>query len=224
MWWLGVTPRSQAGFAILGPTGMYFPGIAAILVRTLISRDISEASLFRVGRRRYYLWAWLLFPVLIGLTLMISLISGGARVDATFSQLRDMFASATSAPPASLARFAWGQLLTALALGAPVHALTTIGEELGWRDFLLLRLIRIGFGEWGALVVTGIVWGLWHIPVIGMNLEYVGHPYLGIPMFVVYTVLVGIILGWLQLASGSVWCRLSPTDRSTRSSAPSWFL
>ena len=205
MWWLGVTPRAELGFAIFGTMGMYFPGVAAMLVRTLVSRDASGSGLFVVGRRGYYAWAWLLFPMLIALTLVVSLLSGWAQPDTAFSQLRDLFVRANSPVPASLTRFAWGQLLTALALGVPVHAITTIGEELGWRDFLLPRLIRIGFKEWTALVMTGIVWGLWHIPVISMNLEYVGHPYLGIPMFVVYTVLVGVVLGWLQLASGSVW-------------------
>jgi len=205
MWWFNVSPRERLGFAIFGTAGMYFPGIAAIVVRALISRDAAETSLLVVGRGRYYVWAWLLFPVLVAVTLALGLLSGTAQADTTFSQLRDIFAGSRATTSLSLTQLAVSQLLIALMLGPPTHAITTIGEELGWRDFLLPRLMRIGFGEWAALVVTGVVWGLWHIPVILLNLEYVGHPYLGIPMFVGYAVLVGIVLGWLQLASGSVW-------------------
>ena len=107
--------------------------------------------------------------------------------------------------PFHIGTFAVWQLVVAVVVLPPVHALTTIGEELGWRDFLLSRLMGIGLTQWTALIVTGAVWGIWHAPVILMGLEYVGYPYAGIPMFVVYAILVGVILGWLQLASGSVW-------------------
>jgi membrane protease YdiL (CAAX protease family) len=116
-----------------------------------------------------------------------------------------MFSAAGQAPPSDLARFALRQLTTAAVIGPPLHALTTIGEELGWRDFLLRHLMRMGFDQWTALIASGAVWGLWHVPIILLGLEYVEHPVIGVPMFVIYAVLVGMIIGWLQLASGSVW-------------------
>jgi membrane protease YdiL (CAAX protease family) len=126
-------------------------------------------------------------------------------LDPNFSQLQSLIAEAGRQSPSELRQFAIGQLLTALLIGPPMHALTTIGEEVGWRDFLLRRLIVAGFSQWAALLMSGAVWGLWHIPLILLGLEYTNSPFLGIPAFVVYAALVGIILGWLQLASGRVW-------------------
>lgn len=205
MWFLEIDPHDKLGFAIFGTAGMYFPGIAAIIVRFLVSHDLPHTSVVHLGRPRYYLWGWFLFPVLIGLTILLEILTGTARPDWMFSELsaiREISHVPLSPHPAM---FAVTQLFVAIGVGAPLHALTTIGEELGWRDFLLPRLMRTGFTQSSALVATGLVWGLWHIPVILLNLEYIGHPYLGIPMFTGYAVLVGIILGWLQLASGSVW-------------------
>ena len=206
LWLLRVNPGDTVRFALFGTAPMYFPGLAALGVRRFILReDLSTSTVFRIGRPRFYLWAWMLFPALILATICLDLLTKTSRPDRTFSQLQGLFASAGRPLPADLRRFAFGQLGTALLIGPPIHALTTIGEEVGWRDFLLRRLIHIGFGEWAALMMSGAIWGAWHIPVILLGLEYSNNPFLGIPAFVVYAMLVGVILGWLQLASGSVW-------------------
>jgi membrane protease YdiL (CAAX protease family) len=145
-----------------------------------------------------------LFPLLIFATLVLDVGSRIARLDRTFRQISTLFISAGVAAPSDLHAFAVANLIVASLAGPAMHAITTVGEELGWRDFLLRHLIRIGFRQWPAFLITGTIWGLWHIPVILLELEYIGHPFLGIPMFVVYTILVGIIIGWLYLASGSV--------------------
>jgi membrane protease YdiL (CAAX protease family) len=206
LWLLRINPSDTVRFALFGTAPMYFPGLAALWVRRFILQEsVGNSTIFRIGRPRFYLWAWMLFPALILATICLDLLTKTARPDRTFSQLQGLFASAGRPLPVDLRRFAFGQLEAALLVGPPIHALTTIGEEVGWRDFLLRRLIRIGFNQWGALVVTGAIWGLWHIPVILLGLEYRNNPFLGIPAFVVYATLVGVIIGWLQLASGSVW-------------------
>ncbi len=206
LWVLHINPGDTVRFALFGTAGMYFPGLAALGVqRFILKESVGTSTLFRIGRTRFYLWAWMLFPILIVVTACLDLLTNAARLDQNFSQLQSLFATVGRPPPADLRQFAIGQLITALLIGPPVHALTTIGEEVGWRDFLLRRLVRTGFNEWAALLISGAIWGLWHIPVILLGLEYTNNPFLGIPAFVVYATLVGIILGWLQLASGSVW-------------------
>jgi membrane protease YdiL (CAAX protease family) len=206
LWVMCVHASDTVRFALFGTAGMYFPGLAALGVQRFILKEgLGTSTLFRIGRARFYLWAWMLFPILIVITVCLDLSTNTAQLDRDFSHLQSLFAVAGRPPPADLRQFAIGQLMTALLIGPPLHALTTIGEEVGWRDFLLRRLIRTGFNEWTALLISGAIWGLWHIPVILLGLEYVNNPFLGIPVFVVYATLVGIILGWLQLASGSVW-------------------
>jgi len=60
-------------------------------------------------------------------------------------------------------------------------------------------------GQWPALLLSGIIWGMWHAPIIVMGRNYPGHPVLGPFLMIGFCLLMGIILGWLQLAAGSVW-------------------
>lgn len=79
------------------------------------------------------------------------------------------------------------------------NGLLTFGEELGWRDYLLPLLLPLG--RWPALLLSGVAWGLWHAPIILLGYHYPDHPQLGVLVMVGFTVL----LGWLRLASRSIW-------------------
>jgi hypothetical protein len=59
--------------------------------------------------------------------------------------------------------------------------------------------------QWQALLLSGAIWGMWHAPAIMLGLNYPTHPYLGILLMTFFCVLLGLVFGWLQLASGSVW-------------------
>lgn len=69
--------------------------------------------------------------------------------------------------------------------GFTINGLFAFGEELGWRGFLWHRLRRYGFG---GKILLGIIWGLWHVPIILLGFNFPGHPYLGIFFMVLLTV------------------------------------
>jgi membrane protease YdiL (CAAX protease family) len=76
------------------------------------------------------------------------------------------------------------------------------GEEFGWRGYLQVRL----FAEkplWSA-VITGLIWGVWHYPMILMGYLFSGNP-LGLLLYPINMIFTSIIYGWLRLRSGSVW-------------------
>jgi membrane protease YdiL (CAAX protease family) len=76
------------------------------------------------------------------------------------------------------------------------------GEEFGWRGYLQVRL----FSEkplWSA-VITGLIWGFWHYPMILMGYVFSGNP-LGLLLYPINMIFTSIIYGWLRLRSGSVW-------------------
>lgn len=76
------------------------------------------------------------------------------------------------------------------------------GEEIGWRGFALPRLL-LRFGPWGASVVLGIVWALWHWPLFSMpSMPQYGSPFAA---FTLYTIGLSGILTFLALGTrGSV--------------------
>jgi len=97
-------------------------------------------------------------------------------------------------------------LLTGLkyAVLSPLIALLiTFGEEYGWRGFLQGELVKMGRVKGVALV--GLIWGLWHAPVIVMGYNYPGYPVAGVLLMTLYCVCLGFILGLAYLKSGSVW-------------------
>jgi membrane protease YdiL (CAAX protease family) len=81
--------------------------------------------------------------------------------------------------------------------------LFALGEELGWRGFLLPNLMPLG--QWKAILLSGVIWGIWHAPAIIQGLNYPGYPVLGIFMMIVLCVLLGTVLSWLTLNTKSPW-------------------
>jgi hypothetical protein len=53
--------------------------------------------------------------------------------------------------------------------------------------------------------VTGVIWGLWHLPLNLRGYNFPGHPLLGVIVFPISTVLISVIFGWLYKRSGSIW-------------------
>ena len=82
---------------------------------------------------------------------------------------------------------------------------TAAGEEIGWRGLLLPQLARTQ-GEAAAVVLTGLIWGIWHMPLIIAGLYLPGTPlWFKLPMFLLQTVSMTAVLAVLTLRSGSVW-------------------
>lgn len=94
--------------------------------------------------------------------------------------------------------------LATLPLAAFINLIPALGEELGWRGWLLPKLMPLG--TLPALLVSGVIWGLWHAPLILLGYNYPGAPgWLGLTAMVIMCVLIGAVFGWLRLRSGSVW-------------------
>jgi hypothetical protein len=85
--------------------------------------------------------------------------------------------------------------------GALLNLPFTLGEELGWRGFLLRETMQLGPVRQTLLI--GIVWGLWHAPLILQGLNYPGHPWIGIAMMAAFTTSISYPLRFLALAGRS---------------------
>lgn len=76
-------------------------------------------------------------------------------------------------------------------------------EEIGWRGFLLPQLMT-ELGPWTGLFVHGAIWGLWYAPLL-LVATGVGLPSLArCAAFVVTCSLLGVLLGWIRIATRSV--------------------
>ena len=54
-------------------------------------------------------------------------------------------------------------------------------------------------GKWKAYLLVGVIWGLWHAPLVAIGFNYPGMPVLGIVMMVLLTTALGIFINEMTL-------------------------
>jgi uncharacterized protein len=92
----------------------------------------------------------------------------------------------------------------AIVLAGPVGMLFAAGEEIGWRGYMLTRLVDAGVPQ--PLLVSGIIWALWHFPLILSGMYASGpNPGMSAAIFLVDVVGIAYIIGALRLKTGSIW-------------------
>ena len=193
----------QIALGIFFSLAMWAPGIAAIVATKQADGSLDALRLKSLGPKRYYLWAWFLFPILTVLTGLLTVLFRVAEFDSqlTFiTQSLAMLPEEAGLDPIAIITL---QVGAAIIIAPLFNMLFALGEELGWRGFLLPKLLPLG--EWKAIIISNVIWGLWHAPAIAQGHNYPGYPVWGVLMMIVFTVLVGIILSWLYLNTESPW-------------------
>jgi membrane protease YdiL (CAAX protease family) len=104
----------------------------------------------------------------------------------------------------------WSGWARKIVLYAPTLAalvFMSLGEELGWRGLLTPQLLSLtNFAR--ASLVTGLVWAVWHMPLVAIQLEYdrrVVPLWYSLLCFTATTLGLSFFFTWLRLRSGSVW-------------------
>ncbi|EAR24493.1 hypothetical protein A20C1_12717 [marine actinobacterium PHSC20C1] len=89
-------------------------------------------------------------------------------------------------------------------IGSIINIIPALGEELGWRGWLLPKLLPLGLVP--ALLISGVIWGLWHAPLILLGYNYGNVPgWLALAAMVGMTTVIGAVFSWLRIRSESVW-------------------
>ena len=83
-----------------------------------------------------------------------------------------------------------------------VNALAALGEEVGWRGYLVPALLPLGRAR--AMVAVGVVWAFWHTPIVLLGYDYDGaaRP-LALLALTGFCIAVGTLLAWLRMRSDS---------------------
>ncbi len=200
---------SGAGQGIGTVVFMWAPAIAAIAVLRFHRRSIRDGCGLYLGRIRWIVLAWVA-PV--GLTAVMVGV-GLALPDTAFTTdysafLLELGLTEADASEAIVDLEATGVPLVVLlggfglVLGGTLFALAALGEELGWRGLLLSELAPLGF--WKVSLVTGLVWGIWHAPLILLGLQFPDEPVIGIVLLTTATVALSPIYTYLTVRARSV--------------------
>lgn len=204
-----LAPNLTLALILLATAYMWAPAIANILTRVITREGWSNTGLRPNIRRGWPLWlaAWLLPGLLTIMGGVIFFLIFPQYYDPTLSFVTELLESVGQAGTISPWMVVISQTLNALLLAPIINSLFTFGEEFGWRGYLLQKLMPLGGRR--ASVLMGIIWGIWHWPVIFMGYEYgfdyPGYPVLGPLVFLWFTFVGGTMLNWLALRGGSVW-------------------
>lgn len=199
----GIDYQSVWGF-LFATVYMFFPLVSVLLTQLVTGeKPLSDIGIsFRLNK-----WWWLGWLVIIPLPILISIpvsalfpgVSIGADTDSLKQTMDAMQAQGLSLGP-------WGvgliTLLSGFVAGLTINAFFAFGEESAWRGFLH-RLLK-GKGFWKECLIIGVIWGIWHAPLILMGHNYPSHPVAGVFMMVAFCVLVTPLMVFIRERSGSV--------------------
>jgi membrane protease YdiL (CAAX protease family) len=173
--------------------------------------EIKKIIGFKFTWNRWFVAAWILPFIIAAIALGISILMPGASFTLGMEGIIERYSklitpeqlSALKQQMASLpVHPAAISLLQAFVAGITINALFAFGEEAGWRGFLLGELRHLGF--WNSSLVIGIIWGIWHAPLILMGHNYPDHPQSGVFMMIVFCMLFSPLLTLVREKSDSV--------------------
>ncbi len=100
----------------------------------------------------------------------------------------------------------FGRVVLNLTVTIIIFAVVFLGEEIGWRGYLLFRVAELTSGR-RAAVITGAFHAIFHLPLLLLTTTYQseGNRWIVVPMVMVTLTLAGVWYGWLRLWSGSIW-------------------
>lgn len=197
-------------YILLATSYMFGPAIANILTRILTHEGTQDLYLrpdFNNKRWIYFLVAWFSPGILVILGMIAFFTLFPSHYDPQLTVLRNQLATAASGTTLSPWFAFVAQTLQVLLITPLLNALPTFGEEFGWRAYLQPKLLPIGRRK--AVLLTGLIWGLWHAPIIMMGYnygtDYFGAPFLGPLAMTWFTLTLSALFGWITIKAGSVW-------------------
>lgn len=213
---------STVMFALIA-VSMFFPLAGALIA----NRACRPEERIYLGLRpmvtqnmRHYLVAWFAPAALALLGGIVFFVANPQWFDPTIDSYLEFAAASAGVPvdqlpepPMPMPALVGVSVVSALTVAPFINMIPAFGEELGWRGMLFPLLCK-RMSQRAAVLVSGVIWGLWHAPIIAMGhnygMGYPGFPIAGILMMVLACIAMGSIMSYLRLRTGSVWpCALA---------------
>jgi membrane protease YdiL (CAAX protease family) len=193
--------KMDAGNLLYVTGSMWSPGLAAFTTRKIFGENIRDLP-WRWGGTRYA-WLGYLIPIAYALPVYVFvwLTGFGAFNWETLSKISMDFGWQNLAPGLVLILF----VLVTGTLGMVAKASRALGEEIGWRGFLVPELSKV-VGFPGIGLISGLMWAAYHYPVLLFADYNAGAPaWYSLTCFTIMVVGGSFVMAWLTLRSGSLW-------------------
>jgi len=197
------TLSAAGGLYVIGL--MWCPGLAA-LVTTLAAQGDLRGLGWGWGGTRYQLWS-IAIPVLYSVAayVVVWLTGLGGFYDPEFARQAARILAELGLPGLSEGTAIMLAVFVTLVVGLPVNCLSALGEEIGWRGFLVPALARRTTFRNTALV-SGAIWAVWHYPLLLFADYNAATPaWYALTCFTFMVIGISFVYAWLRLRSGSLW-------------------
>jgi membrane protease YdiL (CAAX protease family) len=190
------------GFGLYVVGLMWCPGLAGIVTTLILKRPLSSLG-WRWGAAKYNLQSYLV-PLLYAFIayLIIWIMNWGGFYNEEFVNRAATAFGWKNVPDGVL-------ILVYLVLGGTIgmvrSSASALGEEIGWRGFLVPELYK-SLGYTKTSLLTGIIWSVWHYPILLFADYNSGTPaWYGLTCFTVLVISISFIFTWYRVKSGSLW-------------------
>ena len=200
----------SSGFFIMALAFMFTPMFSVVIVEKLfLKNSIKRVYPLNFRWNRWWWIAWLSPLAIVLLTFLTGLLIPGVKFTPEMEGMFDKFQTILTPDQLEQMRNTnvpvhpfFLSIVQGLIAGITINALAGFGEELGWRGLMLKELSHLGF--WKMSWIIGLVWGVWHAPIIMMGHNFPDHPMEGVAMMILFCILFSPLFTLVTVRSGSV--------------------
>jgi membrane protease YdiL (CAAX protease family) len=215
---LGIKYGTLLSVALVAVLYMPGPAIATFIVQKFIYKEKFKTYGWTMSKKIFKrsLAVPLIFLLLIALIFAVDALLGNTGIagvfgkvdfsqegfDLRFHELLGSKITNLKLPEFPSLVFLVLALLQGILAGVTFNLPFMFGEEFGWRGLLLRETQQLGFLKSNLLI--GVIWGLWHLPIILMGHNYPHHPYIGVLMMCLMTTGLAPVFGYVRMKTGSI--------------------
>lgn len=206
---------NAAVYRALLSVSMFCPLVAVLAVKRIVLHQPTGIGWKVRGKRRYWLAAWFGPAVFTVLAALLYFAVFSSRLDLSGSWLVTAYGGEMDAETlrsqlgVSSLSYLLQTGLFAITLAPPINMLFAVGEEAGWRGYMMPQL-KERFGLLNGRLLGGVIWGVWHWPIMLLTgyeygTNYLGAPVLGLVVWCVVCFALNTLLDWLYEKTGCIW-------------------
>tara|TARA_R110002012_G_scaffold121510_2_gene271088 strand:+ start:63165 stop:64019 length:855 start_codon:yes stop_codon:yes gene_type:complete len=200
---------SIAYYAILklNPTSIYVgllmisPALAAFLTLKIKKRPISSLP-WSLKNLKYVKFSYLIPLLYVSIAYVLLWLFGFANFmnPETITEWSNELGIAESNQPLVIAVM----VILLLTVGVVKNLGSTLGEEIGWRGFLIFELRKVMSFK-SLAIVSGVIWAVWHYPVINLIYGRGENLLMHTSAFTIMIIGISVILAYFTFKSKSLW-------------------
>ncbi|MBQ0064186.1 MAG: CPBP family intramembrane metalloprotease [Firmicutes bacterium] len=203
---------NETVFTVIMAVCMFMPLLGALVARVPF-KGMGWLPKLK-GKIRYVFFALWMPAVLSTIGGILFFILFPHTKDLDFMTLRNLFESSgvmeqMEAQGITIPMYILITTVGALTYAPFINMIPSLGEEVGWRG-VLYPYLKDKYGKNKGRIFGGTIWGMWHWPCMILagyeyGKEYIGAPVLGLFVFCMFTIAMGILLDYVYEKTEVIW-------------------